>query len=620
MAIGLLVVLATFFFWPAESNKVVQKTPLQVEFETKFDDWRKNPVNVSELQLALDNKRVKAVGVDAAWVYYTTTDGKKFSARPLGGRDGMLARLEPLSSTNGFELVSISVDTRTAMTKAFDHVSDGVGSLLRVLPFLVPLLVLMLLLEHTRGSGGGGGLLGGSGPELAETPETKFTDVIGAEEAKGQLLQIKQFLLDPAAYTAVGAQPPRGVLLEGPPGTGKTLLARALAGETGVSFIAVDGSYFSSMFYGQGIKRVQGLFEAARKAAPCILFIDEIDGIGQRSSGKTMSAGNSEENRIINKMLVEMDGFAKDSGVIVVGATNHAENLDPAMLRPGRFDRVVQVQLPTVLEREAVYAFYLSKITADPLIDTARLARSSVGMSPADIQSVVNKAATLAADSKAVLVTQSHVDAALETVQLGGEVSSVKNVISEETVRRITFHEVGHALVGHMTGAGRVERISIEPRGGALGVTFITRHVEEPLYAESEMHAQLSMMLGGREAELHVFGNTSSGASDDLKRATSLAASMVGTYGFSEGFGLVSLQGLPREMMGPEVQNKLLQETRDILTKAQKASRQVLIDYNEVLHKIVDVVLVEKTISGKQLEDLLPPVPDKPPVKALALG
>ena len=408
-----------------------------------------------------------------------------------------------------------------------------------------------------------------------------------------------------SAYAKLGAAAPRGVLLVGPPGTGKTLLAKALAGECGASFIAVDGSYFSSMFYGAGIGKVKELFKRAREAAPCIVFIDEIDGLGRRSAAKEAQGGEQEQNRIINRLLVEMDGFSSLENVIVIGATNHVDNVDEAMRRPGRFDLSVRTSLPTAPERQQLFGLYLGRVKAAPDMEMASIARTAVGMSPADIANCVNRAAAYAAEAGEALVSQERVYQSLETHQLGGEVTNSRDIITPETLRRVAFHESGHALVAHMLDAGSVERVSIEPRGPALGVTYVTRAHEEPLYGERELRSRLAMMLAGREAELIAFGNASSGAADDLKRASELATNMIGSMGFGKTFGLLSMAGVPRELIGPDVQKSLLDEARALLESAQAECRRVLEDKQDRLHSLAELLLGQETISGAPLKRAL---------------
>ena len=410
---------------------------------------------------------------------------------------------------------------------------------------------------------------------------------------------------DPAQYAKLGAAAPRGVLLVGPPGTGKTLLAKALAGESKANFISVDGSYFTAMFYGAGVSKVKELFKLARQSAPCVLFIDEVDGIGKRTRGGEGGGAESELNRIINRVLVEMDGFEALDNVVVVAATNHEDNIDEALRRPGRFDMLVRLGLPTLPERQRLFDLYIGKVAHDGSADTAALARMTSGMSPADIANTVNKAASSAAEAHAQHVRADDFLRAVETHQLGGEVSSVKDLLTQDTRTRLAYHESGHALVGHWLKAGVVERVTIEPRGQALGVTYITRETEDPLYKQAELTSRLAMLLAGRETELLVFDSVSSGASDDLKRATELAIRMVGSLGFSEAFGLLSVAGVPKELLGPDIQGAVLKEARALLEKSQASCRQLLRAQRGQLDALAKRLLELEVLSGDELKALL---------------
>ncbi|KQW42863.1 MULTISPECIES: AAA family ATPase [unclassified Roseateles] len=580
-----------------------RKNATALAFERAPEQWLAQPREASEFERAVQAKEVAAVGVDGPLVLYSDRAGRRFSTRLIdcgvGCKNEIGSRLGELSVAQGFALTHIDVDARTAGQRISQAVDKTMG-------VLAPLLTLLLLggvlaYFHLRGSLG-------QRTRLADKPKIRFDDVIGADEAKKALKRVAAFMKDPRQYAAVGAQAPRGVLLDGPPGTGKTLLAKALAGECGASFICVDGSYFSSMFFGAGINKVKELFKKAREAGPCIIFIDEIDGIGKRSSGKEAGGGGGgeqEQNRIINRLLVEMDGFSSLDNVVVIGATNHVDNIDEAMRRPGRFDLIVRTSLPNAPERQQLFELYLGKVKAAAGIDLASIARTSVGMSPADVANVVNRAAAYAAEAGESEVSQERVYQSLETHQLGGEVSNTKSLITPETLRRIAFHESGHALVAHVLEAGSVERVSIEPRGPALGVTYIARNNEEPLYGERELLSRLAMMLAGREAELIAFGNASSGAADDLKRASELATSMVGSMGFGKTFGLLSMAGVPRELIGPDVQKSLLDEARHLLESAQAECRRVLEDKRDRLNTLTDLLLGQETVSGAPLKRVL---------------
>ncbi len=579
-----------------------RKSATAQAFERAPEQWLAHPREASEFERALQAREIAAVGVNGTLVLYTDRGGRHYSARlidcGLNCKSAIGPRLGELSVAQGFALTDIDVDARTAGQRLSQALDRAIGVLAPLLAFVA--LGGALVYFHLRGSLG-------QRTRLAEKPKTRFDDVIGADEAKKALKRVAAFMKDPKQYAAVGAKAPRGVLLDGPPGTGKTLLAKALAGECGASFISVDGSYFSSMFYGAGIGKVKELFKKARDAAPCIIFIDEIDGIGKRSNGKEAGSGSGEQeqNRIINRLLVEMDGFSALENVVVVGATNHVDNVDEAMRRPGRFDLIVRTALPTAPERQQLFGLYLGQVKAAAGMDMASIARTAVGMSPADIANCVNRAAAYAAEAGETLVSQERVYQSLETHQLGGEVTNTKDIITPETLRRIAFHESGHALVAHVLEAGSVERVSIEPRGPALGVTYVTRTHEEPLYGERELLSRLAMMLAGREAELIAFGNASSGATDDLKRASELATSMVGSMGFGKTFGLLSMAGVPRELIGPDVQKSLLDEARALLESAQAECRRVLEDKRDRLSALAEMLLGEETVSGASLKRVL---------------
>jgi cell division protease FtsH len=533
-------------------------------------------------------------------VLYTLKSGEKASATVPGctaqGCAGtVLDRLGDKSAEAGFALVSVNVDPRTGSRRVLD-LADKLLSPLLLLGTLVAALFLGTKLQTG---------MGGAASKLWSRPQTQFVDVIGSDEAKAGLNRVKAFMHDPTQYARLGASAPRGVLLVGPPGTGKTLLAKALAGESKANFIAVDGSYFTAMFYGAGVSKVKELFKLARKNAPCVLFIDEVDGIGKRSQGGHGGGAESELNRIINRVLVEMDGFESLDNVVVVAATNHEDNIDPAMRRPGRFDLLIRLRLPTLQDRQRLFDLYIGKLSHDGTADTAALARMTAGLTPADIANTVNKAASSAAEADAQTVSHEHFLRAIETHQLGGEVSAVKGLLSEGTRERLAYHEAGHALVGHWLQLGAVERVTIEPRGQALGVTYISRDTEDPLYAQAELSNRLAMMLGGREAELLVKGSVSSGASDDLKRASELAINMVGSLGFSKTFGLLSVAGVPKELLGPDIQAAVLKEARAMLEQAQARCEQLLTSRRWQLDALAQALLQREVLCGDELKELL---------------
>jgi cell division protease FtsH len=602
--VGVLLLLGVLALSERASRESdARKSPEALEFEKAPDGWLTHPQSVAEFRNALHAGNLSAVGLDGAepgLVLYTLKSGAKNSTMVpgctvLGCAGTMLDSLGDESAQLGFALVRVEVDPRTASRRLLDMLT-ALSSPLLTVAAVVGACIVVVRLQHG---------MGGAASRLASRPKALFSDVIGQDEAKGALNRVKAFIKDPVRYASLGAVAPRGVLLVGPPGTGKTLLAKALAGESGANFISVDGSYFTASFYGAGVNKVKALFKLARRNAPCVLFIDEVDGIGKRSRGGDRGGAESELNRIINRVLVEMDGFDALDNVVVVAATNHEDNIDEAMRRPGRFDMLVRLTLPTLPERQQLFDLYIDKLAHDGRADTAVLARMTAGLSPADIANTVNKAASTAAEAHALEVTSEHFLGAIETHQLGGEVSAIKDLFTQDLRDRLAYHESGHALVGHWLKAGIVERVTIEPRGRALGVTYLTRETEDPLYKQSELTSRLAMMLAGREAELLVFDSVSTGASDDLKRASELAIDMVASLGFSDAFGLLSVAGVPKELLGPDIQAAVLREARLLLERAQATCRQLLKANRAKLDGLAQRLLDRDVISGDELKGLL---------------
>jgi cell division protease FtsH len=580
-----------------------RKSAEALRFEKTPDAWLAHPRDISEFRDALKTGNLSAVGLDGiapGLVLYTLKSGETRSTLVpgctiLGCAGTVLDSIDDKSAQSGFALVRVNVDPRTGSRRLLDLL----GNVLT--PVLLLAAVMGALFVSVRLQSG----MGGTASRLAIRPKTQFSDAIGQVEAKAALNRVKSFMQDPAHYASLGAVAPRGVLLVGPPGTGKTLLAKALAGESKANFISVDGSYFTATFYGAGVNKVKALFKLARNNAPCVLFIDEVDGIGKRSRNGDIGGAESELNRIINRVLVEMDGFEPLDNVVVVAATNHEDNIDEAMRRPGRFDMLVRLSLPTLPERQKLFELYMGRLAHDGCADTAVLARMTAGMSPADIANTVNKAASSAAEARAGRVTTEHFLGAIETYQLGGEVSAVKELFTQDLRARLAYHESGHALVGHWLKAGIVERVTIEPRGRALGVTYMTRDTEDPLYKQSELSSRLAMMLAGREAELLVFDSVSTGASDDLKRASELAIEMVGSLGFSDAFGLLSVAGVPKALLGPDIQAAVLREARLLLEQAQSTCQALLKANRGQLDALAERLLEREVISGEELKRLL---------------
>jgi cell division protease FtsH len=430
----------------------------------------------------------------------------------------------------------------------------------------------------------------------AQKPDTRFRDVIGVEDAKEALEDIVAYLKHPEKFSQLGAKPPKGVVLEGHFGAGKTLLARAVAGEAGVPFIALAGGDFSDMFLGVGVRRVKKLFALARRQAPCVIFIDEIDGLGRRSGAS--SAAETENNRIINALLVELDGFAANSGIVVLGATNNVKNLDPALIRPGRFDRTCSVGLPSVAEREALFELYAGGVRTGAAIDYRQLARLSTGLSPASIANIVNAAALAAAKEEAAAVTQDHFRRALEQHLMGGPAAAGPAAMNAQERERIAVHEAGHALVAKLLAVGVVEKVSILKRGRALGVTLVTNDHDVTLQSEAQVRARVAMLLGGRCAEALVLGSVSTGAANDLEQIGNMAYRMVTEFGFSRNIGPFSYAGLPDKERRIADYPETIAEARAIAKDIERECMQLLAAQRGALERLASELLEHETVDG----------------------
>jgi len=494
-----------------------------------------------------------------------------------------------------------------------------------LLSWVIPPLIFIGIWQFfiSRGAGGSQGVLsiGKSKAKVyveGESAKITFQDVAGVEEAKTELVEIVDFLKTPARFTQIGARIPKGVLLVGPPGTGKTLLAKAVAGEAGVPFFSISGSEFVELFVGVGSSRVRDLFEQAKKQAPCIVFIDELDAIGKSRSSNGFYGGNDEREQTLNQLLTEMDGFAAgDATVIVLAATNRPESLDPALLRPGRFDRQVLVDRPDLSGREAILKIHAQKVKLGDDVDLKAIATRTPGFAGADLANLVNEAALLAARNQRQTVAQEDFAEAIERVVAGLEKKS--RVLSDTEKKIVAYHEVGHAMVGALTtGNGRVEKISIIPRGmAALGYTLQLPTEDRFLMNEVELRGQIATLLGGRSAEEIVFGNITTGASNDLQRATDLAERMVTTYGMSKVLGpLAYQQGQqaaflgngapnPRRMVSEDTAKAIDSEVKEIVETAHEQALEILKQNRDLLEEIATQLLETEVIEGEKLQNLL---------------
>jgi cell division protease FtsH len=500
--------------------------------------------------------------------------------------------------------------------------SNWLGS---IIGWIVPPLIFVAIWQFfiSRSAGGAQGALSLTKSRAkvyvdGDSTKVSFDDVAGVEEAKAELTEIVEFLKTPERYKAIGARIPKGVLLVGPPGTGKTLMAKAVAGEAGVSFFSISGSEFVELFVGAGAARVRDLFEQAKQKAPCIIFIDELDAIGKsRGGGNGFVGGNDEREQTLNQLLTEMDGFAAgDATVIVLAATNRPETLDPALLRPGRFDRQVLVDRPDLSGRQKILEIYAAKVKLDVKVDLKQIATRTPGFAGADLANLVNEAALLAARNQREAVIQADFNEAIERVVAGLEKKI--RVISEKEKKIVAYHEVGHALVGAlMPGGGKVAKISIVPRGmAALGYTLQMPTEDRFLMSESELKDQIATMLGGRAAEEVVFNSITTGASNDLQRATDLAERMVTTYGMSKVLGPLAYErgennflgqgmGNPRRMVSNDTAKAIDEEVKSIVENAHQQAVDILEKNRDLLEQIAQEILEVEVIEGSKLQSLL---------------
>jgi len=496
-----------------------------------------------------------------------------------------------------------------------------------ILSWVVPPLIFILVLQFfARRSMGGGGAQGAlsftksKAKVYVPDDESKvtFEDVAGVDEAKDELTEIVDFLKKPQRYTDIGARIPKGVLLVGPPGTGKTLLSKAVAGEAEVPFFIISGSEFVELFVGAGAARVRDLFEQAKKKAPCIIFIDELDAIGKSRSGSMgVVGGNDEREQTLNQLLTEMDGFAStDKPVIVLAATNQPEVLDAALLRPGRFDRQVLVDRPDLSGRKTILEIYTKKVKLSNEIDLDRIAQATSGFAGADLANMVNEAALLAARGKRKSVEQKDLNEAIERVVAGLEKKS--RVLQDDEKKIVAYHEVGHAIVGHlMPGGSKVAKISIVPRGmSALGYTLQLPTEERFLNSKEDLQGQIATLLGGRSAEEIIFGKITTGASNDLQRATDLAEQMVGTYGMSDILGPLAYdkQGggqflggnnNPRRELSDATAQAIDKEVRSLVDDAHESALNILKNNLSLLEDISQKILEKEVIEGDELKEML---------------
>jgi cell division protease FtsH len=507
---------------------------------------------------------------------------------------------------------------------------DLFSIIISVAPWLILILIWVFFLRQMQGGAGARGLFsfGKSKARLLtdERPRVNFNDVAGAEEAKEELQEIIEFLREPGKFQKLGGKIPKGALLLGPPGTGKTLLARAVAGEADVPFFSMSGSDFVEMFVGVGASRVRDLFEQGKKNAPCIIFIDEIDAVG-RHRGAGLGGGHDEREQTLNQLLVEMDGFESNEGVILIAATNRPDVLDPALLRPGRFDRTIVVDSPDAKGREGILKVHARKVKTADDVNLSVVARGTPGMTGADLANLVNEAALLAARRNHDSVTMREFEDSKDKVMMGSERKSL--VIAEQEKKVLAYHEAGHTLVSKMLPkADPIHKVTIIPRGLALGVTQSLPVDERHVHSKEYLEAQLGVFMGGRVAELLVFNQIDTGAGNDLERATKLARKMVCNWGMSEKLGPVTFGRTEEHVfLGRELGRQqdysestaviIDQEIRRFIEQAEHTAETILKENLETLHKLAKALLEKEIIDSNEVDQIIGTAPgDTAPVEA----
>ena len=543
--------------------------------------WTSSERDVSVLLQDMQTHNVAGLALAPSGMFVSTRAGARYFVGDSAGKlAGLVLASYEKTETVPFPLAVVGEDLADA--KGW-HMDLG---LLITLAFLSA-----LALQAVRAQRGGGFEFSKAGSAVT------FDDVIGAAEAKSALMDIKSYLKDPEGFTALGARPPKGVLLSGPPGTGKTRLAKALAGECNVHFIPATGGDFTAMFVGLGAMRVKALFRKARKHAPCIIFIDEMDGIGRRTNTETGGTSEAEGNRIINQILTELDGFSSSSGVIVIGATNFPDAVDPALVREGRFDRKIELSLPDVSDREALFRLFAKNVKTGGAPDYGQLARLTTGLTPAAIASAVNQAALISARNGQQDVPMGNFLEAIEVCRMG-EVNGASSAMTDRERERIAVHEAGHAILAQVMNVGRVEKVTILSRGGALGVTLVTQTEDKKLHLKSEIQGRIQMLLAGRAAELITYDDVSSGAASDLKEASRLALSMVATLGLSDAGTLFSLDALAALNIRPDP-NAAVAEAETILATQNERCLATLRELRGALQELTAALVERETVDGE---------------------
>ena len=562
-------------------------------------------VDYSSFMTMTENQEIDKVQVEQDKILFTKKDDKQAYKTAIMNDPELVERLHK----SGADFTGEIVEAMNPLLSAL---------LSWVLPFLIFFGIGHYMNKRLmKNMGGPGAMQFGMGKSNAKifvkpTNGIKFSDVAGEDEAKDSLQEVVEYLHDPTKYRDIGAKMPKGILLVGPPGTGKTMLAKAVAGESGVPFFSISGSEFVEMFVGMGAAKVRDLFKQAKEKAPCIVFIDEIDAIGKKRGGAALG-GNDEREQTLNQLLTEMDGFEDNAGVIILAATNRPESLDPALTRPGRFDRQVPVTLPDLQGRVAILKVHAAKIKTAPAIDYDKVARMASGASGAELANIVNEAALRAVRDHRPYATQEDMEESIEVVIAGYQKKHA--ILTDKEKCIVSYHEIGHALVAALAShSAPVQKITIIPRtSGALGYTMQVEQGNHYLMNKEEMLDQIATLTGGRAAEEVVFGTSTNGASNDIEKATRLARAMITRYGMSDEFGMVAMENVTNQYLGgdttlacsPETQARIDKAVSDLIKTQHEKARRLLEEHRTKLDELAKYLYEKETITGEQFMEIL---------------
>lgn len=562
-------------------------------------------VDYSSFMTMTENQEIDKVQVEQDKILFTKKDDKQAYKTALMNDPELVERLHK----SGADFTGEIVEAMNPLLSA-------------LLSWVLPILIFFgighymnkRLMKHMGGPGAMQFGMGKSNAKIFVKPTNgiKFSDVAGEDEAKDSLQEVVEYLHDPSKYRDIGAKMPKGILLVGPPGTGKTMLAKAVAGESEVPFFSISGSEFVEMFVGMGAAKVRDLFKQAKEKAPCIVFIDEIDAIGKKRGGGALG-GNDEREQTLNQLLTEMDGFEDNAGVIILAATNRPESLDPALTRPGRFDRQVPVTLPDLQGRVAILKVHAAKIKTAPSIDYDKVARMASGASGAELANIVNEAALRAVRDHRPYATQEDMEESIEVVIAGYQKKHA--ILTDKEKCIVSYHEIGHALVAALAShSAPVQKITIIPRtSGALGYTMQVEQGNHYLMNKEEMLDQIATLTGGRAAEEVVFGTSTNGASNDIEKATRLARAMITRYGMSDEFGMVAMENVTNQYLGgdttlacsPETQARIDKAVSDLIKTQHEKARRLLEEHRKKLDELAKYLYEKETITGEQFMEIM---------------